>query len=106
MKACPECGYRDPPYWRHHRWQQHIDFCHIEDLAENKHELAEKLKPNSAEAEDEYNFYRHTDKGPWIYRWSKEYGKKGYHLNFEKYRSRDPHQKKLGEACVAGDNKP
>lgn len=95
MRICPKCGYRDPVYWRHHRWQQHIDFCHIEDLNEDNSELASQLKENGSFAEDEHNFYRHTNKGPWIYRWSKEYGKQGYHLNFEKYRSRDPFQMRL-----------
>lgn len=32
MRECPNCGYKDPPYWRHVRFRIFTDCCHLEDF--------------------------------------------------------------------------
>jgi len=44
MRQCPNCGYRDPPYWRSARHRYVSDICHISDLEFNDPKLAKKIK--------------------------------------------------------------
>lgn len=43
MRECPNCGYKDPPYWRHVRFRIFTDCCHLEDFKELKPDLIESL---------------------------------------------------------------
>jgi len=63
MRVCPECGYIDPPEWRHHRWSYWIDICHIEDFKRLLPKLAEELLKGVKLVEDKDNIYRLYAKG-------------------------------------------
>ena len=43
MRECPNCGYKDPPYWRHVRFRIFTDCCHLEDFKMLKPQLAERI---------------------------------------------------------------
>ena len=43
MRVCPECGYVDPPYWRHSYFRPFIDICHIDDFRLMHPKLATEL---------------------------------------------------------------
>lgn len=96
MKRCPKCGYRDPPIWLNHQFQQHIEYTHIDSFRMTHPDLAKNLKKNGDLTEDEYCFYRWASNSPYVYRWLKEYGEKGYHLDYEKgHKKEDIFQTKL-----------
>jgi hypothetical protein len=43
MRECPQCGYKDPPYWRHVRFRIFTDCCHLEDFKIMFPNLAERI---------------------------------------------------------------
>ena len=43
MRECPNCGYIDPPYWRHVRFRIFTDYCHLEDFAKLFPDLADRI---------------------------------------------------------------
>jgi len=52
MRVCPECGYREPSFWRVCRWDNpdgELEVCHISDLEFNLSELASRIKNNRGE---------------------------------------------------------
>ncbi|MEM2338420.1 MAG: hypothetical protein QXP06_07500, partial [Candidatus Bathyarchaeia archaeon] len=59
MKVCPKCGFKDPDYWRHSRFDYNADYCRFEEFKEISPELATLLenKPNFQPVEDEYYYY-------------------------------------------------
>lgn len=97
MKVCPQCGYREPSIWLNHQFQQHVQYCRIEDFEAHYPELAKDLEKGGDLVSDTHYFYRLTISSPFVYRWEKEYGEKGYHLDYEKHKSIDPFQKQLLE---------
>jgi hypothetical protein len=32
MRECPQCGYKEPPYWRNVRYRIYTQYCRIDDL--------------------------------------------------------------------------
>lgn len=43
MRECPNCGYKDPPYWRNVRFRLFTSCCHLEDFKLLKPKLAEQI---------------------------------------------------------------
>lgn len=85
MKVCPKCGYREPPIWLNHQFQQHVTYARVEDFEQYYPNLAKQIVKAGYVTSDEYCYYRRSKKGaPFIHRWSKEYGPKGFHLDYEK----------------------
>ena len=101
MRVCPKCGYREPDIWLHHQFQQHVDYTRIEDFEREYPELARAMLKAGHVTSDKYYYYRRTKKGaPFIHRWSKAYGPRGFHLDYEKapFKEKvDRNQKKLLE---------
>ncbi len=44
MRECPECGYKDPPYWRHVRFRIFTDCCHLDDFRLMFPNLADRIE--------------------------------------------------------------
>ena len=44
MRECPECGYKDPPCWRHKRHRLLTDYCYIDELEVWQPEIAKIVK--------------------------------------------------------------
>jgi len=97
MFVCPNCGYRDLPCWKAHRYFLYVVYCRIDELEACNPKLALELKRK-----------RQLEKGPYFYK----LGKTGYVLRapidlkdfilrrdlIEKYKVRhDPRQQKLLE---------
>lgn len=102
MRVCPKCGYREPPIWLNHQFQQHVSYARVEDFEKYYPHLAKRIVKAGYVTSDKYCYYRRSSKGaPFIHRWSKEYGPKGFHLDYEKSNLKkewvDPTQKKLLE---------
>jgi len=95
MEICPHCGYREPQIWLNHQFQQHITYARFEDFKQFYPDLAKKLQYPGAITSDDYCYYRLTISSPFVYRWLKEYGEEGYHLDYEKASKEDPLQSKL-----------
>ncbi|MGD6808589.1 MAG: hypothetical protein ACQCN3_02710 [Candidatus Bathyarchaeia archaeon] len=43
MRECPECGYKDPPYWRNVRFRIFTSCCGIDDFAILFPKLAKRI---------------------------------------------------------------
>ena len=85
MHVCPKCGYREPPIWLNHQFQQHVSYARVEDFEEYYPDLAKQIRKGGYLTSDKNCYYRRSTKGaPYIHRWIKEYGPKGYHLDYEK----------------------
>ena len=59
MRVCPQCGYIDPPEWKHSKYSYWIDNCIFEDFENLNPDLAKVLLENKF-TEDKYYFYRIT----------------------------------------------
>ena len=58
MRVCPECGNRDPLYWRPLRWDPDDCYCQIEDFQRLEPELSLKLLKGAKEVHDKFYAYR------------------------------------------------
>lgn len=98
LKVCPNCGFRDPPEWKHLKFGIYRDYCTIEDFARIQPQMAMKLWKNPKIICDDYHCY-HLTSGGFVHRLMKELcpdGKWFYGSNvYEK--PKDPFQRKLGE---------
>ena len=101
MDVCPKCGHHDPPIWLNHKFQQHITYCRVEDFKKFYPELAKQLQYPGDITSDDFYYYRLTTTSPFVYRWLKEYGEKGYHLNYEKPSKEDYYQTHLVKRGVS-----
>jgi len=85
MQVCPKCGYREPSIWLNHQFQQHVSYARVEDFEKHYPHLAKQIRRGGYLTSDEHCYYRRSSKGaPFIHRWVKEYGPKGFHLDYEK----------------------
>ena len=103
MRACPNCGYVDPPEWRQVPWKFDVDFCHSEDFARLHPELYKKLMKGHKVVFDEHFAYRFSGKSRkavwrvWrkLYEWG---GMSAFNIPMESVtHKRDPYQRKLNE---------
>jgi len=100
MQVCPNCGYIDHPYWRHKPWRHNIDYCRLDEFAEIRPELAQKLKNGSPVVVDESFAYRRCGSRKFYVErvWVQLYnsgGQSAFRTYKEKHRHEDPLQKKL-----------
>ena len=63
MRECPNCGNKDPPYWRNVRYRLYTNYCRIDDLEMNEPELASKIKASNNKDIIINNYIYHTVKG-------------------------------------------
>ena len=56
MRECPNCGYKDPPYWRNVRFRIFTSCCSLEDFKTLHKELGMRI-------EKEINVIGHGHKG-------------------------------------------
>jgi len=105
MFRCPNCGFEDLSVWKACKWRRYAVYCYTEELEPFRPDLVARLRKEGW-IHDGYD-YKMTKDGRIIYRML-EMGKAEFktHGFTEKPKLVDPAQKKLGEACVAGDNKP
>lgn len=105
MKVCPRCGYEDQPFWLNHQWQQHIEYCRIEDFKGDYPILASQLTKLGSITSDDNFYYRLTRRGTFVYRWAKKLGSDAYHWDYEAARKKGvayvpPEQKTLAVICL------
>lgn len=62
MRVCPQCGFIDPPEWKHCKYSYHIDACTFENFKLLFPKLAENLKKGGDITEDANYYYRLTKK--------------------------------------------
>jgi len=109
MRVCPNCGYTDPPAWKHSKYSYWIDNCLTEDFKQLHPELVAFILQQK-HAEDEINVYRLTKNGRRVERKAKvDYGQqwtipmeKAYDKhNFRDFRpcwmKLNPNQRRLDE---------
>jgi hypothetical protein len=88
MRVCPNCGFEEEPIWLNHQWQQHIEYCSIQDFRAYYPALASKLTKPGTTISDSYSYYRLTNRGTFVYRWPKKLGPDAYHWNYEAARKK------------------
>jgi len=101
MFVCPNCGYRDKPCWRAHKWMLYVVYCTIDDLESFQPALAEKLRETADVEEGPYAY--HLGKTGYVLRVAKELKAFLYEHNLvERYTAtQHPDQKKIDEVAKA-----
>jgi len=96
MRVCPNCGYRQNPYWRSSKWVYGIDICYVDDFQIIKPDLHKLLLDGRPTISDEYFTYRLAGKGKYyVERIDNETFKlEGWRPKYEGTK-KDPFQKKL-----------
>lgn len=86
MKECPNCGYRDNPYWRASRFDFNADYMKEEDFAIQYPELYEALGPKPETLGDgPILYYRRGKREKQVYRVLRE----DYKVETEKAKKKD-----------------
>jgi len=113
MRVCPECGYVDPPEWRHSRFSYWLDICYVDDFERLNPELGKKLRKakRGFVVEDKDYWYRIGKNGVYVERkakidlgnanqWREKREKARRRTpvtDFRSYWRIDPIQRKIGE---------
>ena len=84
MRVCPECGFVDPPYWKHVKFSYFIDSCSLENFKILHPDLAKRIV-KEREVDDKLYVYHLDKKNQWVLRKAKvDYGAKSWSDKCEK----------------------
>ena len=83
MRVCPSCGHEDGECWRNHPRQLYTQYCHIEELELQEHELLELLldrDPTPSEVVTRPPFIYRVSRSRHVHRMAlKDYELYGFH---------------------------